>query len=116
MCRDSCTSVWYAFACPVCDQSCHSFWWHVTGYKTDGGPRDPFTVAGFAGVQCETCHGPGRAHAQDPKKVDMVRAMPEAGCRTCHSVDQTGDRFVFDEYLPKVDHGASKKKSQKAEK
>ncbi len=89
---------------------------HVTGYKQEGGPKDPFTVSGLTGVQCETCHGPGRSHATDPKKVDMARTLPESGCRACHSMEQTGDRFVLSEYLPKIDHGTSKKKGQKAEK
>lgn len=77
---------------------------HTTGYRKDGGPKDPFTTAGFHAVQCEACHGPGRAHANDPKKVKLVKTFDEAFCRTCHSVEQTADRFVFSEYLPKVAH------------
>ena len=82
---------------------------HTTGYKKEGGPKDPFTVGGLAGVQCETCHGPGREHALEPKKVDMNVAFDETGCKTCHSVEQTGDQFVLDHYLPKVDHKPDEK-------
>jgi hypothetical protein len=82
---------------------------HTTGYKKEGGPKDPFTVAGMTAVQCEVCHGPGRAHATDPKAAKLNVAFDEAACRTCHSTEQTGDRFVFAQYLPKVDHGKSAK-------
>ena len=77
---------------------------HTTGYRKEGGPKDPFTIAGFQHVQCESCHGPGRAHAKEPKKVKLTKTFDEAFCRSCHSVEQTGDRFVFADYLPKVAH------------
>lgn len=77
---------------------------HTTGYRKEGGPKDPFQVAGFQNVQCEACHGPGRAHAKEPKKVKLTNTFDEAFCLTCHSVEQTGDRFVFADYLPKVSH------------
>lgn len=83
---------------------------HTTGYRKEGGPKDPFTTAGFGGVQCESCHGAGRAHATDPKKVKLTKTFDEAFCRTCHSVEQTGDRFVFSEYLSKVAHPNPKPK------
>lgn len=88
---------------------------HTTGYKKEGGPKDPFTVGGLAAVQCETCHGPGREHALEPKKVDMNIAFDEATCKTCHSDEQTGDRFVMADYLPKVDHKSDLKPGQKAD-
>ncbi len=83
---------------------------HTTGYRQPGGPSDPFTIAGLTGVQCEACHGPGRAHAASPKKVKLKSAFDEAFCRSCHSAEQTGDRFDFASYLPKVDHGVSAKR------
>lgn len=88
---------------------------HTTGYRKDGGPKDPFTVGGLAAVQCETCHGPGRQHALEPKKVDMNVAFDEAECKTCHSDEQTGDRFVMADYLPKVDHKTDGKPGEKAD-
>lgn len=77
---------------------------HTTGYRRDGGPKDPFTIGGLANVQCEVCHGPGRAHSADPKAAKLNVAFDEKFCRTCHTVEQTGDRFVFAQYLPKVVH------------
>lgn len=77
---------------------------HSTGYKQEGGPKDPFSLGGLVNVQCEVCHGPGRAHATDPKTVKLNTTVDEKFCRTCHSIEQTGDRFVFADYLAKVTH------------
>jgi DmsE family decaheme c-type cytochrome len=47
------------------------------------------------GVSCETCHGPGAAHAEsgDPAKIRVLRSLPEpeqsAACLSCH---EKGDR------------------------
>jgi DmsE family decaheme c-type cytochrome len=66
-----------------------------TGYDTSiagskhGLVRDPRTPAAAQG--CETCHGPGEAHAQDPAKVKpnqfskmSARAVNDT-CTTCHN-------------------------------
>ena len=79
----------------------------------------------LAGVQCENCHGPGRAHAANPtvkpgpaptvipavKPAVAVRANPrenpppgEFTCRTCH-VGSHSPTFDFKVYWPKVMHG-----------
>jgi hypothetical protein len=34
----------------------------------------------------------------------MVKSPSEAVCVTCHTMEQTEGRFVYDTYLPKVDH------------
>jgi len=47
------------------------------------------------GHTCETCHGPGAAHAEsgDPSKIRVLRALPaveqSAACLSCH---ERGDR------------------------
>ena len=47
------------------------------------------------GIACETCHGPGAAHADsgDPSKIRVLRTLPgpeqSAACLTCH---ERGDR------------------------
>ena len=56
------------------------------------------------GISCEACHGPGAKHAVDPTRARMVRNPGEELCRTCHSDEQTEGRFVWKDYLPKVDH------------
>src|SRR5262249_33846213 len=77
---------------------------HTTGYKQRGGPANPFLVAGLEAVQCEVCHGPGREHAMDPKGKKLRTELDGALGRPCHSQEQTGDRFVFAQYLPKILH------------
>ena len=50
-------------------------------------PRAPEAQHG-----CETCHGPGKAHIDDPSKPDSIRRFPSMAsrdvsdvCLTCHS-------------------------------
>lgn len=77
---------------------------HVTGHGQEGGPVDPRKVGYLKAVQCESCHGAGAAHVADPKGAPLAAQVPEATCRGCHSVEQTGDRFDYKTYLPKVVH------------
>ena len=79
----------------------------------------------LAGVQCENCHGPGRAHAANPTvkfaarpgPVPVARSADGAGqdpransrpgeftCRTCH-LGSHSPTFDFRAYWPKVMHG-----------
>jgi hypothetical protein len=56
---------------------CHA----VPGYT--GAEADP-----FAGVGCESCHGPGSAHIKSPmaEKAKSMQPPPnEATCKTCHT-------------------------------
>ncbi len=84
------------------DDDCWSC--HVTGAGAPGGPAGPKEVGPMRNVQCESCHGPGRAHSSNPEKVDMKPGTDEQLCLTCHTEEQTEGRFEFDVYLPKVDH------------
>ncbi|MCO4769079.1 MAG: hypothetical protein KDA24_03550 [Deltaproteobacteria bacterium] len=77
---------------------------HVTGANQPGGPEVPTEVGPLKNVQCESCHGPGKAHAAAPTKENIVLAPTEAVCLACHTEEQTEGRFVHAEYLPKVDH------------
>jgi len=77
---------------------------HVTGAGRDGGPESPGEVGPLKNVQCEACHGPGKAHAAKPAKDNIVKTPTEALCVECHSEEQTMGSFVHDEYLPKIDH------------
>ncbi|MEE8436536.1 MAG: cytochrome c family protein, partial [bacterium] len=93
-------------------------------------PRSNLAPGGFlskrltpklAGVQCENCHGPGRAHAAKPTGKFAVKPGPvpvaqsapaartisgpgEFTCRTCH-VGSHSPTFDFKVYWPKVKHG-----------
>lgn len=58
---------------------------HVTGYERPGGSTVTF-VDKLKDVGCETCHGPGSLHANDPKKKGLIVTKPEPkSCVTeCH--------------------------------
>ncbi len=84
------------------DNDCWSC--HVTGANKPGGTDSAKTVGTLRNVQCEACHGPGRKHASNPPGVDMVKTPTEAVCLECHTEEQTEGRFVFEDYIPKVDH------------
>lgn len=58
---------------------------HVTGIAMDRASEALSIPESRRGVGCETCHGPGRKHSQDPGAHPMTR-MPEASvCRACHA-------------------------------
>ena len=77
---------------------------HVTGAGQKGGPTGPGDVGPLKNVQCEACHGPGRAHSLSEAKADIVRSPTPATCLACHTEEQTEGRFVYADYLPKIDH------------
>ncbi len=60
---------------------------HVTG------PKTPVEVSGTvvnANVQCESCHGAGKAHVEaatagDASKARLVKSPPQRLCETCHN-------------------------------
>jgi len=92
---------------------------HVTGYGRPGGfpsppPARPLGRA-LGGVGCEACHGPGKAHADDPKKpraiVKLGGACPECNvlpiCRQCHD-DANSPDFDYRTALLKAKHPVGK--------
>ncbi len=57
---------------------------HVTGYEMPGGSTVTH-VDGFKDVQCETCHGPGSKHRDNPMDRTAIERSPKASmCVTCH--------------------------------
>lgn len=63
---------------------------HTTGYGEAGGFVDRATTNALAGVQCESCHGPGGPHVSDIMNPDLRPpasiAMVDADvCGKCHS-------------------------------
>ena len=94
---------------------------HVTGFGQRGGfpaavPADPL-IHPMAGVGCESCHGPGKAHVDDPKKP---RAIAKLGgtcnecnilpiCRLCHD-DKNSPRFDYRTALGRARHAFGKAK------
>lgn len=76
---------------------------HVVGFGTPDGYRIGAGRWDLANVQCENCHGPGKAHAAGPSAANIVRQVPEAVCISCHDHDHS-DSFVYRERLPFVVH------------
>jgi len=92
---------------------------HVTGHGRPGGfpertPAKPLAHP-LAGVGCEACHGPGKAHADDPKKPRAIARLggtcPECNvlpiCRQCHDATNA-PHFNYEEALPKAVHPVGK--------
>ena len=59
--------------------SCHTTGF---GYPTGFQISDPDST--LKGVQCETCHGPGKQHIVNPKKTNIRRGADTASCLECH--------------------------------
>lgn len=88
---------------------------HVTGFGRPGGfpanvPDDPLAHA-MSGVGCEGCHGPGKAHADDPTKPRLIAKLGGTCnecnvlpiCRRCHD-DRDSPRFKYAEAITKARH------------
>jgi hypothetical protein len=60
---------------------------HTVGYGFPTGFKDEATTPGMAGVQCENCHGPGKAHASKPSDLTKRPISTRAGmmCGGCHN-------------------------------
>jgi hypothetical protein len=71
---------------------------HVTGYDQPGGSTVTHNLnRALVNVGCESCHGPGAAHAKDPDKAGILRDTPEPMCVVCHSPEHS-DLFDYDAY------------------
>jgi 2',3'-cyclic-nucleotide 2'-phosphodiesterase (5'-nucleotidase family) len=75
---------------------------HVVGFG-QGGFQSLTNTPQFANVQCESCHGPGKSHAENPQKGYGFIQTP-TGCVQCHTPANSPD-FDFKSYWPKVKHG-----------
>ncbi|MFO0596628.1 MAG: cytochrome c family protein [Myxococcaceae bacterium] len=74
---------------------------HVTGWQQPGGVCRLNEEAGRQEVGCESCHGPGSAHADDPKKGNIARMLDAKQCVGCHDRENS-PHFDFDAYVDKV--------------
>ena len=75
---------------------------HVTAFAQEGGPNAADDLLGLHDVQCEACHGPGRAHVADAKAAPLVKTTEEAVCAVCHDGKEERQGFDFAAYLPQV--------------
>lgn len=76
----------------------------------------------LAGVQCESCHGPGRLYSpryvmKDPELSKLLNLLPvtEEQCAPCHAKDTPSVReFKFAEKIALVRHKAAADKKTKS--
>ncbi|WP_338023536.1 multiheme c-type cytochrome [Archangium primigenium] len=83
---------------------------HVTGWQQPGGVCRLDKVAGRENVGCESCHGPGSLHVEDPSPTNVIAQPGQTVCVTCHNPENS-PHFDFATYLPKVlgpGHGATR--------
>jgi len=72
---------------------------HTTGYGEVSEYEDFDEIPIYLwGVQCETCHGPGKGH---PGFGDKFRRVTLGVCRTCHTTDQS-PAFNYRSYLLRI--------------
>ncbi len=88
----------------VFDPSCSGC--HSVGFGQPGGFLDAELTPQLSGVQCESCHGAARAHAESAgkKPVTGKERSREAICRQCHTGSHS-PVFDLQKYWPKVAHG-----------
>lgn len=76
---------------------------HVTGYDQPGGSTVTH-VDKLKNVQCETCHGPGSRHVENPvDKALIVASPPKTLCAPqCHHPPHVPQGWSADEAWPKI--------------
>jgi hypothetical protein len=58
-------------------------------------------VAGRENVGCESCHGPGSLHAEDPSSENITARPGQVVCVKCHNPENS-PHFDFATYVPKI--------------
>jgi hypothetical protein len=84
---------------------------HVTGFRKPSG-AEVVETRGLVDVQCEQCHGPGSAHADDPTPLNVIAKPDQRTCLECHTAEHS-DTFSYEAYLRDVlgeGHGADARK------
>lgn len=78
---------------------------HTTGFAYPTGFEIGDSTSTLKGVQCETCHGPGKQHIDNPKKTNIRRDNDTALCLTCHDLKHSpGFAEVAALHTKDVDH------------
>ncbi len=75
---------------------------HVVGSDFTTGYMSRKVTPNLTDVGCESCHGPGKAHAMAPKKYEMGK-VGAASCMPCHNPNHSPG-FDFEKYWPKIAH------------
>lgn len=75
---------------------------HVVGMDSVKGFQSRDLTEELANVGCESCHGPGAAHAAKPMEVRLPK-VTEQTCMTCHDPNHSPG-FRYETYWPKIAH------------
>jgi len=75
---------------------------HTTGFNR-GGFQNINETRTLVNVQCEECHGPGKAHITKPDKSYGHVADVQAVCARCHTTQTSAD-FKLDSFWAKIKH------------
>ena len=78
---------------------------HTTGFGYETGFQIDDHASTLKGVQCETCHGPGKQHAGNPKKTNIRSGKDTSLCLQCHDAEHSpGFSDVVELVMKDVDH------------
>ena len=78
---------------------------HTTGFGYPTGFQIGDQNATLKGVQCETCHGPGKQHVGNPKKSNIRSGADTSLCLQCHDTKHSpGFTEVVALHTKDVDH------------
>ncbi|MBL8951120.1 MAG: cytochrome C [Myxococcaceae bacterium] len=74
---------------------------HVTGWQAVGGVCRIDKTAGREGVGCESCHGPGAVHAEDPTVKNIAKGNEPKVCVGCHDRENS-PHFEYEKYVVQI--------------
>ena len=78
---------------------------HTTGFGYQTGFHIGDSDSMLKGVQCETCHGPGKRHVGNPKKSNIRGGADTSLCLQCHDAEHSpGFAQVVALHTKDVDH------------
>ena len=78
---------------------------HTTGFGYSTGFHIGDSDSTLKGVQCETCHGPGKQHVGNPKKSNIRNGADTSLCLACHDTKHSpGFEKVVSLHTKDVDH------------
>lgn len=80
---------------------------HTTGFGYGTGFQIGDQDSTLKGVQCETCHGPGKQHVGNPKKTNIRSGKDTSLCMQCHDTKHSpGFAEVVALHTKDVDHSS----------
>lgn len=74
---------------------------HVTGWQKPGGVCRIDQTADREGIGCESCHGPGSIHNDDPDKANVLKGNTAEACTGCHDRENS-PHFDFERYMKEI--------------